>query len=325
MNLPPTHFRRIEMAALQRFIETCLSACGLSSDHTKIMAKLLTQADLRGIHSHGAQQLPRYVRETQEKMVNPSPEIRTVREEDTMVVVDGGGGFGYLPTLDVTERVIIKAQKSGLAAGAVFHIGHYGSAGHYTRLCAEAGCVGFAVQGKASVFEFPNLPIALYGSRPISFAIPAGNRPPIIVDGCTNLFREKDLELFTQVPSAFFMSLGFTVVSKLLGDALTGQMKRDAQEPGAAWPLATTGSFLIAIDVDHFTPMQGFGEVVDRFISEICSQMQPMPGHDRALLPGMAETERQELYRREGIPLEMGTCRSLEEVGERLGFAVPWK
>jgi len=324
MNQPPTEFIRIRPEVLQDFLETCLRTCALDAEHARLIAALLTSADLRGIHSHGAPQLERYVRRLQDGQINPAPQIRAVREENSLVVVDGDGGFGYLPTVRVTEMLIDRAKTSGIAAGAVRHIGHYGAASHYTRMCAAAGCVGFSVQGVASGTTFPDLPIALWGSRPISFAIPAGARPPIIVDGCTNLFREKDLDLFAQVPSAFFMSLGFTVVSKLLGDALSGQMLLETREPPNPWSAARTGAFVLAVAVDHFTSLAGFQDIVDSFIDGICTQMRPMPGYDRATLPGTLEAEREQAYKKEGIPLATATCRRLEEIARQLDVPVPW-
>ena len=325
MNQPPVDCIRVEAEAHTKFLESCLKACHLANDHAEHMARRLTWADLRGIHSHGAPQVQRYVQDLQSGTVNPMPQMRVVREEEALMVVDGDGGYGYLPTARVTEKIITKAKERGLAAGSLRHIGHYGSASHYTSMCAEAGCIGFSVQGLVSGFDFPDKPIALWGSRPISFAIPAGDRPPIIVDGCANLFRDEDLDLFSQVPSAFFMSLGFTVVAKLLGDALSGQMLRYTEESDPAWPAAGIGAFVLAIDVDHFTAASGFGEVVDRFVTEMCTQMRPMPGSDRALLPGMLEAERQESYQREGIPLDRETCRLLEEIAGPLGVPVPWE
>ncbi len=324
MNQPPSDFIRVEPGAHQQFLESCLKKCGLADEHAEHIARRLTWADLRGIHSHGAPQIERYVQNLQEGSINPTPDIQLVREEQAFLVVNGDGGLGYLPTAQVTQKIIAKARDCGVAAGSLHHIGHYGSASHYTHMCAEAGCVGFSVQGLVSGFDFPDLPIALWGSRPISFAIPAGERPPVIVDGCANLFREKDLDLFGQVPSAFFMSLGFTVVAKLLGDGLSGQMQRYTEEPSPAWPAGGMGAFVLAIDVGHFTSASTFGEIVDRFISEICMQMQPMPGSDRAMLPGMLEAERQEAYQREGIPLAKETCRLLEEIAGPLEVAVPW-
>ena len=324
MNQPPADFIRVDADAHRNFLESCLKACHLADEHAEHIARRLTWADLRGIHSHGAPQIERYVSGLNGGTINPTPDIQTVREEETLVVVNGDGGLGYLPTAKVTEKIISKARNCGLAAGSLHHIGHYGSASHYTHMCAEAGCVGFSVQGLVSGFDFPDSPIALWGSRPISFAIPAGDRAPIIVDGCTNLFREKDLDLFAQVPSAFFMSLGFTVVAKLLGDGLSGQMLRYTQENEPAWPEAGIGAFVLAIDVGHFTPASEFGDIVDRFIGEICTQMRPMPGSDRAMLPGMLEAERQEAYQRDGIPLAKDTCRLLEEIAGPLGVPVPW-
>ena len=324
MNQPPSDFIRVEPGAHRQFLESCLKKCGLADEHAEHIARRLNWADLRGIHSHGAPQIERYVQNLQEGSINPTPDIQVVREEPALLVVNGDGGLGYLPTARVTERIISKARECGVAVGSLHHIGHYGSASHYTHMCAEAGCVGFSVQGLVSGFDFPDVPIALWGSRPISFAIPAGERPPIIVDGCANLFREKDLDLFSQVPSAFFMSLGFTVVAKLLGDGLSGQMQRYIEEPTPAWPAAGIGAFVLAVDVDHFTSASTFGEIVDRFIAQICTQMQPMPGSDRAMLPGMLEAERQEAYQREGIPLAKETCRLLEEIAGPLEVAVPW-
>ena len=324
MNQPPNDFLRIAPDAHRQFLESCLKKCGLADEHAEHIARRLTWADLRGIHSHGAPQIERYVQNLQEGSINPMPDIQVVREEQSLVVVNGDGGLGYLPTARVTEKIISKARNCGVAAGSLHHIGHYGSASHYTHMCAEAGCVGFSVQGLVSGFDFPDLPIALWGSRPISFAIPAGERPPIIVDGCANLFREKDLDLFAQVPSAFFMSLGFTVVAKLLGDGLSGQMQRYVEEPSPAWPAAGIGAFVLAIDVGHFTATSTFGEIVDRFITEICTQMRPMPGNDRAMLPGMLEAERQEAYQREGIPLAKETCQLLETIAGPLDVPVPW-
>ena len=247
-----------------------------------------------------------------------------MREEDTSIVVDGDGGYGYLPPARVAESIIGKAkERSGrrlVAAHRSLRLGQ-----PYTSMCAEAGCIGFSVQGLVSGFDFPDKPIALWGSRPISFAIPAGERPAIIVDGCANLFGDDDFDLFARVPSAFFMSLGFTVVAKLMGDALSGQMLRSTHEPEPDWPAAGIGAFVLAIDVDHFTPVAGFGEIVDRFVTEIGAQMRPMLGSDRALLPGTLEAERQEAYAREGIPLAKEVCRQLEATAAPLGVAVPWE
>lgn len=267
--------------------------------------------------------MPQYCRELRKGQINPAPRVRMVREEATAVIVDGDGGFGYLPTVLATKQAIARAKATGLGAGAVRHIGHYGAAGHYTRMCAKAGCIGFSVQGSAQP-QFPDLPIALWGWPPMSFAIPAGTEPPIVLDGDTSFFKEHDLNLFERIPSVFFKSLGFTAVAKVLGGALVGEMLQEAREIESRWVHAFTGGFVLAIDVAHFGSEETFREEVDRLIRDIGQQMHPMPGYDRALLPGAIEAEREEVYRRDGVPVSTEIQQKLEETSKELGVPTPW-
>jgi LDH2 family malate/lactate/ureidoglycolate dehydrogenase len=71
--------------------------------------------------------------------------MRLVHETPTAAILEGDVTLGYLPMVRATELAIAKAKQVGIGMGLVRYIGHYGSAGHYTRMCMEAGCVGFSV------------------------------------------------------------------------------------------------------------------------------------------------------------------------------------
>ena len=71
--------------------------------------------------------------------MNVKPNIRTVKETPTSVVIDGDGTLGYLPMVMATEGAIAKAKQVGIGMGLVRHIGHYGSAGHYARMAWRKG------------------------------------------------------------------------------------------------------------------------------------------------------------------------------------------
>ena len=323
MNRPPTDFVRVNQDALKGFLSESLKALSLSGREADLMAARLVSADLRGIHSHGSLLLTRYFDELRTGQVNPAPRLKVVKDEPSLVIVDGDGGLGYLPTSRATELAIARARESGVAVGSIRNIGHYGAASHYTGMCAEAGCVGFSVQGRSDN-DYRDVPIALWGSRPISFALPAGAAPPIIVDGCANLFREPDMDLFARVPSAFFMSLGFTAVSKTLGDALTGQMYSEMTGRQNPWPKGRSGAFVLALDVRHFVPDDTFQKQVDWLTQSIGERMRPMPGHEKALLPGALEAERACTYHEQGIPLDRKTKEELEGIAAILGIDTPW-
>lgn len=323
MNRPPTEYVTVSEASLQRFIRLCLERRGLASDHAVLMATVLTDCDLRGVHSHGLNRLPMYCRDLAAGASNPTPTVRIVKDTPTAVIVDGDGGIGYLPMVQATEAAVEKARRTGIAIGMARNIGHYGAAGIYTRMCADAGMIGFSVQG-ASMLEFPNRPVATLGSPPMSFAFPASRKPHVVVDFDTHFFREEDMDLFERIPGVFFKSLGLVLTSKFLGGTLVGQMLEDGRRYQKSYPSHAGGGTVVVIDPAAFVPPEAFYEDVDRFHVEIERQMQPMPGCHRAQLPGGVEAELEERYRREGIPISTDIVARVEPVAQELGVPPPW-
>lgn len=323
MNQPPKEFIRISADSLQSFIETCLKKAGLDAEHAELTAKLLTECDLRGIHSHGASRMSMYCTDLKEGKSNPSPRIRVVKDEPTFVIIDGDGGIGYLPTVQGTRMAIEKAKKHGMGAAAVKHIGHYGASGIYTRMCIDEDCIGFSVQGSAQLI-FPPRPVTMLGSPPMSFAFPGKEEPPIVLDFNTHFFNEGELDLFDRIPAVFYKSLGLTLSAKMLAGVLVGQMLKEGRDIVERYPSHAGGGFVLAIDISQFVPVEAFKEEVDRFHRDIREQMKPMPGYDRTILPGTLEAELEKTYRTEGIPLSKDIIERLESAAGDLGVPYPW-
>ena len=182
MNRPPQESKRISETQLRDFAGACFKAAGLRGDHAEQLAQLLTNGDLRGVHSHGLRQVPGYCEGLRDNLINPNPNCQVLKETATAVLIDGDGGLGYAPMMMATESAITKAKASGVAVGATCHIGHYGSAGHYVRRAMEAGCTAFSVQGGSSEFgpaqtqtTVPLLPIGAI--RRSALACPVGTNP----------------------------------------------------------------------------------------------------------------------------------------------------
>ena len=91
MNRPPTESKRISEARLRHFAESCFKAAGLRADHAEQLAELLTNADLRGVHSHGLRQVPGYCQGLRDKLINPNPNCQVLKETATAILIDGDG------------------------------------------------------------------------------------------------------------------------------------------------------------------------------------------------------------------------------------------
>lgn len=334
MNRPPEEFIRVEEQALLNFGVACLKKSGIDQEHAELFTRLLVNSDLRGVRSHGSRNVNGYCRAFETGHANPQPNIQLVQETPATAVLDGDGTMGYLPMVKAAELAVEKAKAVGLGMVTVRPIGHYGSAGHYARICMERGCVGFSVQGyigqgnARGAAEKPQ--IGYYGNPPISFAIPAAEEPPVVLDAATRILADYQTgpefdALLPQIPAAFFKSMGYTAIASLLGGGLTGFNLPELDAIREKWPAAQMGGMVLAIDVRSVVPEEVFTAEVDRMVADVRESYEPMPGYDRALLPGAIEEEKMETYRREGIPYGEPEQNSAREVSARLEVPLPWE
>ena len=333
MNQPPESFVRVQEDRLLAFSTACFEKAGLAHDHAALISRLLVNSDLRGVRSHGTRTVSGYCGGFEGGSMNPRPNVRLIHETPTAVVLDGDGTLGYLPMVRATEHAIAKAKDVGIGMGLVRHIGHYGSAGHYSRMCMEAGCIGFSVQGYQGQGnaggQDAKPQLGYFGNPPICFAIPSENEPPVVLDAATCIMADYQRgpefdTLLSVIPAAFFKSMGYTAVASLLGGGLTGFTIPDSEEVHKRWPGVRHGGMALAIHVDAVVPEAAFRTETDRMVRDVRETYEPMPGTDRALLPGAIEEERFEVHRRDGIRYGEMEQESARAASERLGVSLPW-
>lgn len=335
MNKPPESYVLVQEQALLDFASACFEKVGLTPQHAAIISRLLVNSDLRGVRSHGTRTVNGYTQSFADGKLNPKPDISLVHETPTAVVLEGDGTLGYWPMVQATEQAIAKAKAVGMGMGLVRYIGHYGSAGHYARMCMEAGCVGFSVQGYRNQGQQktdgggpnPDAHLGYFGNPPICFAIPGEEEPPVVLDAATCILadyqRGPEFEaLFSMIPAAFFKSIGYGAVASLLGGGLTGFTLSD--ESWQRWSAARHGGMVLAINIASVVPENIFRAETDRLARDVKTHYRPMPGTDRALLPGAVEEEIFAKHRNEGIRYGEMEQNHIKAASERLGVPLPW-
>ena len=332
MNQPPELFVHVYEDRLLDFAAACFEKAGLETDHARVISRLLVNSDLRGVRSHGTRTVNGYCKSFEDGRLNPRPNVRVVHETPTCTVIDGDGTVGYLPMVRAAEHAIRKAREVGMGMGLARHVGHIGSAGHYARMCSEAGCIGFCVQGRQqgnAETDGRGPLLGYFGNPPICFAIPSGDEPPIVLDAATCILadyqRGPEFEaLFEVIPAAFFKSIGYTAVASIMGGGLAGTSLPSSHEMKERWSASGAGGCVIAIRVDNAIPEEIFRAESDRMVREVRDTYEPMPGNDRALLPGAIEEERMAFHRAEGIRYGEMEQENAREVSVRLGVPLPW-
>ena len=115
MNAPPKTFIRVSYDDLRSFVMTAAGTVGLPEEKAELLATLLVTNDLRGVFSHGSQQIATYALLMRDGVLNKAPDVKVARETPVSVLMDGDGGLGYFPAYEGTLRVIEKATAKGIA------------------------------------------------------------------------------------------------------------------------------------------------------------------------------------------------------------------
>src|SRR5215470_5600556 len=167
-------------------LKAILRGWGMPEDNAEITAEVLAWSDLHGIDSHGISMIPRYDELRRKDRVRLDARPRIVSETPVSAVVDGGGGIGHVPAHFAMSTAIAKAKTSGMAAAVVRGSAHFGAAGFYTLMAANAGLVGMACTSASSVQVAPTFgKQARLGTDPWSFAAPSADGVPFLLDMAT--------------------------------------------------------------------------------------------------------------------------------------------
>ncbi len=100
----------------------------------------LVDADLEGVASHGVMLVPMYVDRMHQGLgVESLSAGEVVSDRGSAIVIDAGNALGQLTARQAVALAVARAQEIGMAAVAVRNAFHFGTAGRYARLMADAG------------------------------------------------------------------------------------------------------------------------------------------------------------------------------------------
>jgi len=200
----------------------CFEAVGVPQADAEICADVLIAADQQGIDSHGIGRLKSiYIDRIRARQIQPRTEIRIVKEGPTTAVIDGGNGLGQVVALRSMQMAMNKAKRFGMGMVAVRNSNHYGIAGYYVRMAADANTIGISgTNARPSVA--PTFGIeAMLGTNPLAFGLPTDEPFPFILDCATSASQRGKIEVYARRKQA--LPPGWVIGSD-------GQPRTDAEQ-----------------------------------------------------------------------------------------------
>jgi LDH2 family malate/lactate/ureidoglycolate dehydrogenase len=342
---------RVPPERLAALVEGVLHAWGMPAEHASIATAHILYADLHGIDSHGCAMLPHYDRLRVAGSLAMAPEITVVREGSTTALVDGGGGLGHVPADTAMKLAIAKSRECGVAAIAVRNSGHYGAAGAYAALAAEAGLIGVATSTSAIRAIVPTRGMeAMLGTNPIAFAAPAARNEPFLLDMATSTSSLGKLRIARQrgerIPAGWALdSEGLPDTGRTLGtseprltplgaspelgshkgyglaaavEILAAVLPGVLSAPAAPGSGRRVGHFFLVLDPGRFRAAGELERDVDVLLDGLRGS-EPADPALPVLVAGDPEHAARDERTRTGIPLTPGVLEELREVARTSG------
>ena len=129
--IPERDVIRVDSNSLRKVVKDIFINCGVPELESEIGSDVLVSTDLRGVDTHGVSNMLRiYVKDYQDGKLNPSSNMKIVKEGTSTINIDGDNGLGILQGPTAMEYAIKKAKESGVGIVTLYNSGHIGAVGH---------------------------------------------------------------------------------------------------------------------------------------------------------------------------------------------------
>ena len=339
--------------ALRDFAAACYNAMGVPPTQAGLVADTLVQADLWGHQSHGVMRVFWYAARLRSGAM--AADAAPVLDADTgaMATMDGQGGMGQVVAAAAMNQAIARAKRHGIGAVAVRNSGHFGTAMYFTRMAAEAGCIGFLSTNASPAMAPWGGVEKRVGTNPWSWAVPAGRHPPMMLDVSNTAAARGKLYLAkqrgepipdtwamgpdgaattdpaagiagTSLPMAGHTGFGISLIMDVLSGVLSGsRFGASVVGPYVAEGTSGVGHLALAIDIAATRPFEDFTADMGQLIAELKATPR-RPGVEEVLYPGEPEARSDAALRTAGITLPAATADDLREQAKQIGIQAPF-
>ena len=341
MPITVTHKQQMDL------IISVLRGLGANEEEAFIQADVWSEADLRGIHSHGVQRLPVMVTRIQKGLLKVNVQPEKTWSTGSVLNIDGKDGFGTAICELGLRELTPAVRKHGVGVLTVRNAAHIGMVGYYAERRALEGLCSLAfTTTEVLVHPFGGAE-ALVGTNPIAIGIPANPRP-FVLDMATSVSAmgkiiamkhrgekipegwavDKDGRPTTDPEEAIHGSLspaggpkgyGLGIAIAMLGGLLPGtEIGRKVLGTLDTEYRCTVGDLFILIDPKAFPGADTLAEGVKGYLNDLRGS-RPAVGFKQVMVPGDPEFKLREERLVNGIPHPEEVWHAAEQLRATVG------
>lgn len=340
---------------LKTFILKILDRIGCKGPQTNIIAENMVWCDRIGRSNHGVRRLPVLSKRISLGLIRCPCNPQLEKKGPGVELMDGDHGSGYFTGHLAISHAIELAKDSGIGAVGVYNSEFFATGAYYVNLAAKSGMVSFAMSNSVpNVAAFGGVKPVL-GTNPFAFGAPRKDGHPLMLDMATSASAGStvrqyanegrslpkgiaidstgnpitDPNLVTQgavLPFGGAKGFGLSLMVEILSGVLTGagfshgvkSMFQNFDE------YANNGHMFIAIDVEHFMPLDYFYDRMEEMVTLIKASANGFPDRN-VRMPGDLRWDSYAKSCDSGICLDVDNVKAIEELASAHQLEPPWR
>ena len=163
-------------------------AVGVRPEDAEIFARVLIDADLQGVSTHGISRLSIYLQRIDKGLIDPHADLSVKRNGGSVLALNAGNGLGQVQAVKALNMLLPLASQNGVAAATIQNSQHFGALSYYCNRAADEGMVLLAMtncepaMSPAGGYDAPSL-----GTNPIAASFPTGKNFHVGIDLSTSI------------------------------------------------------------------------------------------------------------------------------------------
>jgi len=345
---------RIMPEPLFEWTREIMSGFGFCHAAAEATARMLTEADVHGLDSHGVSiVLPRYTIILDKGLVNTGDDITIVQESETTALIDGQNNLGAINARQAIDLLVEKARAHNVAWVGVCGSNHIGFLSHWCRQIVEHDMIAYVSSNSGREMAMHGTLGKTIGNNPIAIGAPGDPFPVVLDMSSSSMATGKVRALAAQggsLPTASAMDAmgnvttdpqvmldegallptgghkgsGLAVMVDVVCALLTGAMPSalSAQRATEVAQPVNIGHMFGAVRIDAFCPPDEFRRRARDYVAFL-HELPRLPDVDCLYLPGERSFDTARQRRSDGIPLSAEALEALQALAEKYHCPLP--
>ena len=345
---------RFKPEELRSLVSRLAIADGVPADDAEVFARVLVDADLQGVSTHGVSRLNIYLQRIEKGLIDPKASLGIDRTGGSVLALDAGNGLGQVQAMKALDMLMPLAKQNGIAAATIRNSQHFGALSFYCNRAAEEDMILLAMTNCEPAMSPTGGFQPFFGTNPIATSFPTGKGYSVKIDMATSIIArgniiaaqkkeqpisegwalDPDGEPTTDASQALLGTVltmaghkGYAIA--LMIEVFSGVLSGAAIGPdiGSMYKnmdrKQDVGHFFCLLNIEAFLDVADFKRRMDETIDSIKSSKR-RPGVDEILIPGERSSRKAAENEAAGILVSDVTAAELKDLCGRLNVPFDW-